>query len=178
VLILTKQLGIGIITMANTMDKVSDDLMKRMVKSMATLNKTASEVMLKIGVNACTDITGFGLMGHAYNIALMSKVTLRFSAGRMPVFEEARAFAAESIMPGGSFSNKDYYGQFVKIEDGVAEEMQNIAFDAQTSGGLLMSVPKEKADQMLKELHNQGVSDAVVVGEVIPKQDKQIILGE
>jgi selenide,water dikinase len=134
--------------------------------------------MLKVGVNACTDITGFGLMGHAYNIGLMSKVTLRFSVGRIPVFEEARAFARDSIMPGGSFSNKDYYGQFTKVEDGVAEEMQNIAFDAQTSGGLLMSVSKDKAEQMLNELHNQGVSDAVIIGDVISKQDKQIILGK
>lgn len=177
VLILTKLLGIGIITMANTMGKVSDDLMKRISQSMAALNKTASEVMLKIGTNACTDITGFGLMGHAYNVALMSKVTLRFSASRLPVFEEARALARDSIMPGGSFSNKDYYGQFAKVEDSVPEEMQNIAFDAQTSGGLLMSVPRDKADQMLKELHNQGVKDAVVVGEVIPHDKAHIILG-
>jgi len=178
VMILTKPLGIGIITMANTMDKVSDDLMKRIVKSMATLNKTASEVMMEVGVDACTDITGFGLMGHAYNVGLMSKVSLRFSAAKIPVFEEAREFARESIMPGGSFSNKDYYGQFTKVENGVSEEIQNIAFDAQTSGGLLMSVPKDNAEQMLKELHKQGVSDAVIVGEVIPKQDKQIILGK
>ncbi|MFH1231235.1 MAG: AIR synthase-related protein, partial [Planctomycetota bacterium] len=160
----------------NTMDKASDDLMKRLVKSMATLNKTASEIMIKIGVNACTDITGFGLIGHAYVIAQMSNVTVKINTGKLPVFEEAKEFARENIMPGGSFSNKDYYGQFVGVEEGIPQEIQDICFDAQTSGGLLMAVDNKKADAMLKELHRQNIKDASIIGEVIPKGKSHIIL--
>ena len=176
VLILTKPLGIGIITMANIMEKLPDDLMKRVTRSMTTLNKTAAEVMIKIGVNACTDITGFGLIGHAYEIAQMSNVSLKISASKLPLFEEAIGLARKNIMPGGSFSNKDYYGPFVEAEPGIPQEIQDVCFDAQTSGGLLMTVDNKKADSMLKELHRQKVQDTVIIGEVVPKQEKSVLL--
>ncbi|MBI4835393.1 MAG: selenide, water dikinase SelD [Planctomycetes bacterium] len=176
ILILTKPLGIGIITMANSMSPIPDELMKKITKSMATLNKTSSEVMLKVGVNAATDITGFGLIGHASEVARGSKVTLKISISKLPVFEEAKAYARENIMPGGSFTNIDYYSQFVDIEDGIPGEMHHIAFDAQTSGGLLMSVPEKKAQKLLKELHNQGVKHACIIGKVVAKQEKDILL--
>lgn len=177
VLILTKPLGIGILTMARIMDhKVSDDLLKRMVKSMSTLNKAASETMLKIGINSATDVTGFGLLGHASELAEGSKVTLRIQTNKVPYFAEAAEFARKNIMPGGSFTNKEYYGPKVKAESGVAQEIQDILFDAQTSGGLLMSVAKSKADTMIKELHSSGVKDAAIIGEVIPQGENAIIL--
>jgi selenide,water dikinase len=176
VLILTKPLGVGIITMANIIEKLPDEVMKPVIKSMVTLNKTAAEVMIKTGVNACTDVTGFGLIGHTYIIARMSKVSIRIQTGKLPVFEAAREYARRNIMPGGSFTNKEYYGQFVKVESGISQEMQDICFDAQTSGGLLMSVKNSKADKMIKELHKQGVREAVIIGEVIRKSHKPIIL--
>lgn len=176
ILILTKPLGIGLITTANMNKPVPDDLLRRITRSMTTLNKTASEVMLKIGVNACTDVTGFGLFGHAYEIAYESKVSLEISVDRVPLFEEAKTFARQNMMPGGSFSNKKYYGQFVKVPPDIPEDIQDVCFDAQTSGGLLMAVANEKVDAMLKELHNQGVKDAAIIGEVVPKQAEAILL--
>jgi selenide,water dikinase len=176
ILILTKPLGIGIITMANSMSPIPETLMKKITKSMVTLNKTASEVMLKVGVHAATDVTGFGLIGHASEVARGSKVTLKISVSKLPVFEEAKAYAKENIMPGGSFTNIDYYSKFVDIDSGIPEEMRHISFDAQTSGGLLMTVPQEKAGKLLKELHNNGVKHAVIIGEAIAKQEKYILL--
>jgi selenide,water dikinase len=186
ILILTKPLGIGILTMANTMEQLPEELIKKITQSMTTLNKTASEVMLKIGVNACKDITGFGLIGHASEIARMSNLTLKISVNKMPMFKEALEYAKKNIMsasggsayggPGGSFSNKDYYGPLVQVEGSIPQELQDICYDAQTSGGLLMSVDSKKAEAMLKELYKQGVKDAVVIGEVVKKQDKSILL--
>lgn len=177
VLILTKPLGIGILTMAKTMDQeVPDDVMKRMIQSMSTLNKTASEVMIKIGVTAATDVTGFGLIGHASEIAQISKVSLRIWVDKLPLFKEAEEFARKNIMPGGSFSNKDYYGPLVKVEGSIPQETQDICFDAQTSGGLLITTNKTRAKAMIKELRNQGVKDATIIGEVLDKQEKAIIL--
>jgi selenide,water dikinase len=160
------------------MKKLSDYIMQPVIQSMATLNKTAAEVMIKIGVNACTDITGFGLIGHASEIAQMSKVSLAITVSKLPLFKAAEDFARESIMSGGSFSNKDYYGPLVKIEPGIPQEIQDICFDAQTSGGLLMTVAKTKADAIIKELHKQGVKDATIIGEVVDKQEKSILLSK
>ena len=176
VLILTKLLGTGIITTANMIEKLPDKLMKQVSQSMSALNKTAADVMLQVGVNAAKDVTGFGLVGHGYEIAQMSDVTMKISVSKLPVFKEAEEFARQNIMAGGSFSNKDYYGQFVKAEAEIPQEIVDICFDAQTSGGLLMTVDSKKSDQMLKVLHKHGVEDAAIIGEVIPKQEKQIIL--
>lgn len=176
VLILTKPLGIGILTMANTMEQLPEDLIKRITISMSKLNKTASEVMLKIGVNACKDITGFGLIGHASEIAQMSNVSLKISVSKLPMFKEAVEYAKKNIMPGGSFTNKDYYEPLVKTEEGIPQEIQDICFDAQTSGGLLISVDNKKADSMLKEMHRQGVKDAAIIGEVVTKHESPILL--
>lgn len=177
-LILTKPLGIGIITTANRMEAIPQDLMKRITHSMATLNQKASEIMLKIGVNACTDVTGFGLFGHACEMAQMSQVTLTISVSKVPWFKEAEEYVAKGCLPGGSISNKEYFGPSVKTEPRIPQELQDICFDAQTSGGLLMAVDNKKANAMLKELHNQGVKDAAIIGEVITKQEKSILLSK
>lgn len=178
VLILTKPLGTGIITTANMIEKLPDKLMKQVSRSMAALNKTAADVMVEVGVNAAKDVTGFGLVGHASEIARMSDVTMRISVSKLSIFKEAEEFARQNIMAGGSFSNKDYYSQFVKTEAGIPQEIIDICFDAQTSGGLLMSVDKRKADKMIKQLHKQGVREAVIIGEVVHKQAKAILLTE
>jgi selenide,water dikinase len=175
-IILTKPLGIGILTMANIKQPLPDALMHQLIESMVKLNKTASEVMLKVGVNACTDITGFGLLGHGSEMAEMSRVSIRIFTKQLSFFKEAIGFARQGIMPGGSFSNKDFYGPRVKVDPGVKPEMQDICFDAQTSGGLLMSVPKDRADKMIKELHKQGVKAASIIGEVVKREDKAILL--
>lgn len=177
-LILTKPLGIGIITTANRMEAIPKDLMKRITHSMAMLNQKASEIMLKIGINACTDVTGFGLLGHACEMTQMSQVTLTISVSKVPRFKEAEEYVAQGCFPGGSVSNKKYFGPSVKIAPGLAQELQDICYDAQTSGGLLMAVDNKKVDTMLKELHNQGIKDAAIIGAVVSKQAKDILLVE
>jgi len=165
-LILTKPLGTGIINTAIKAGLASDDLIERISKSMATLNRSASELMQEVGVHACTDITGFGLLGHAAQLAERSQVALEFDLESIPYFPEVTEFAQQGLCPGGSFRNKDYYKDKVRFAGEIPEHIQDILFDAQTSGGLLICLELDKAEVLLKRLQNAGVTEAVIVGEV------------
>ena len=161
-LILTKPLGTGLINTAikaGTVEKIS--------KSMATLNKAASETMLAVGVHSCTDITGFGFLGHIAQMAKNSGVCLKIHSKAVPFFPEAVKFASEGLCPAGLYRNRDFYIKDVKFAANVPDYMHDILFDPQTSGGLFMSVSPEKADELLKKLLAAGVTDAAIVGEVL-----------
>jgi len=165
-LILTKPLGTGIINTAIKAGLASDDAIGQVSKSMATLNRKASELMQEIGVHACTDITGFGLLGHALHIAERSDVTLKFRLESTPRFPEVVELAQQGLCPGGLFRNKDYYMGKTTFGGGIPEHMQDILFDAQTSGGLLICLEPSRADTLLHRLHEVGVTDAAIVGSV------------
>lgn len=143
---------------------------------MCQLNKTASETMLEVGVSACTDITGFGLLGHAYEMAEASKATLSFFAERIPVFEGCERYVKMGLIPGVSKLSKKYLKGAITIDSTVPEALIDILFDAQTSGGLLISLPREKAEALCAKLQKRGVMTANIVGEVVERRNVSIIV--
>ena len=175
-LILTKPLGTGIINTAAKGGVASEETIANVTRSMSALNRTASEVMQEIGVNACTDITGFGLLGHACEMIQNSEVGLKIRASSVPIFAEAVEFARMGMIPGGTYRNKEFRSRMVKVADGLPDYMLDILFDPQTSGGLFISVSTPKADMLLSGLHKAGVLEAAIVGEVVAQPRETIIL--
>lgn len=176
VLVLTKPLGTGLIISAIKANKVLEEHVGLVTKSMTLLNRTASETMIEVGVHACTDITGFGLLGHAYEMAEASKVTLSFSAGCIPVFGGCERYVKMGLIPGVSKLSKKYLKNAIRIDPKVRETLADIFFDAQTSGGLLVSLPKEKVEVFCTRLKERGVITADVIGEVHKRQDVSLVV--
>ncbi len=166
-LILTKPLGMGVISTAIKLGRGSDELAAKVGKIMATLNKTPSEVMQQFRVHSCTDVTGFGLMGHLWEMLKASGVSARLYYSQIPILEEAFPFAGGETVPGGSKNNRTFVGPHVKLHPVIGEEQAVLIFDAQTSGGLILSAHPEDAEPLLKELHRRGVADAKIIGEVL-----------
>jgi selenide,water dikinase len=169
-LVLTKPLGTGIITTAIKRGLVDEEVIKRVVKIMASLNKHASESMLQVGVGACTDITGFGLLGHLCELVQTSKVGAKVHVSRVPLIDPVGKLAKDRVVPGGTLANLKYAQESVDWEEGIAEEEKLILCDAQTSGGLLISVPGNKEAALLDSLRANGVEDAQVIGEITEDQ--------
>jgi selenide,water dikinase len=167
-LVLTKAIGTGIISTAIKVDKAPTDLVQRAIASMITLNRAASEAMLAVGVNACTDITGFGLMGHLYEMCCGAAVRARVSLSAVPVFSEAYDLLDSGIVPGGTYANQVYLEKHITYAPGITNDQQLLLCDAQTSGGLLIAVPAERTSALLTELNQHGVHIAAVIGEIIP----------
>ena len=168
-LILTKPLGTGIISTALKAGKVSKETVAKMTKYMAALNKKASELMQEVGVHACTDITGFGLLGHACQLAHNSQVGIKINPSSVPVFAEVEEFARAGLCPGGLYRNREFYDKMVEFSKQVPDYIQDILFDAQTSGGLLISLAPEKAEVLVGRLKKAGVRDTAIIGEIISK---------
>ena len=166
-LVLTKPLGIGIITTAIKKEQVEGKWVAEAVKIMTFLNKSASEAMLSVGINACTDITGYGLLGHLCELVQASKVGAKIFLSKVPVIDFVWELAKRKIVPGGTLANLKFIEQKVDWEGEIKEEAKLILSDAQTSGGLLISVPKEKEKKLLDRLISKGVPNPVVIGEII-----------
>jgi len=175
-LILTKPLGTGIISTALKAGKAGKETMAKVTKYMATLNKKASELMQKVGVHACTDITGFGLLGHACQLAQNSQVGIKVNSNSIPTFKEVENFANAGLCPGGLHRNREFYGKMVKFSDHVPDYIKDILFDPQTSGGLLIIIAPEAAEPLVSKLRKAGVSDAAIIGEIINKPLEKIIV--
>jgi selenide,water dikinase len=173
-LVLTKPLGTGVITTAIRVDAVPEELIERISASMAKLNRIAAELMLRHGAGAATDITGYGLIGHALEMCQAAGVTFRFEAGRIPLFSEAMGFSRDGYLPGGSHLNKKFFSPQVEMEETIPGELGDLYYDAQTSGGLLIAIREEKADNLLKDLHDSGVIEASIIGEVREFDGKSI----
>jgi len=174
-LLLTKPIGTGIISTAVKGGMASDQVIKAVAQSMAALNKTASEVMLQVGVNACTDITGFGLLGHACEMIQDSHIGLRIHSASVPIFPETIELARMGMIPGGTYRNKEFRSKMVDSA-GIADVMLDILFDPQTSGGLFVSVSADKASLLLARLKEAGVTDAAIVGEVVSHPEQRIVV--
>lgn len=180
VLILTKPLGTGLIISAIKAGKALDEEIDLIVESMAMLNKDASEAMVEVGVNACTDITGFGLLGHAYEMTETSHTTFCFSMGQIPIFAGCERYVKMGLMPGASLKNKKYLSEKIKVESSAQRETDivDVLFDAQTSGGLLISVSRSKEDDLCDKLTKKGVNNARVIGEVVERGKYPLIIKE
>jgi selenide,water dikinase len=166
-LILTKPLGTGIITTAIKKGLVGDDVIERVVQIMASLNRYASEAMLEVGVSACTDITGFGLLGHLCELIETSKAGAEIDLSSVPTIEPAPELAKDRVVPGGTLANLKYIEGKVDWDKGVTDEQKLILCDAQTSGGLLICVPEEKGTKLVENLKSKGVSEAALIGRII-----------
>lgn len=175
-LILTKPVGTGILATAIKAGLASEEAMKRGTSLMAELNKKASEVLMRHTVNGCTDITGFGLLGHGLEMAVASQVTLRLDVRSIPVLPETVEYLSLGMMPGGSYANRNFCAGKVKGSENVDPVMLDILADAQTSGGLFVSLPPDSAKNALEELRDAGVTDAAIIGEVAGPGDGVIEL--
>ena len=175
-LILTKPLGTGIINTAIKAGVVTSETIAKVTKCMATLNKRASEVMQDVGVNACTDITGFGFLGHTCQLARNSRIGIKLNANAVPFFPEAEEFAKSGLCPGGLHRNREFYAEMVDFSSNIPDYMKDILFDPQTSGGLLISLAPDAAESLMSKLKEAGIHDATIVGEVVSKPPGKILV--
>jgi selenide,water dikinase len=173
-LILTKRLGTGIIATAIKGGLASQEVTDKVTQAMATLNKDAAEVMQDYPVHACTDITGFGFLGHLAEMVTGSNCGVRVKADSVPVYSEALEYAAMGLVPAGAYRNREFRLFMVDFAPTVSRIFQDVLFDPQTSGGLLICVAPEKAQDLLKALKEKGVEDAAMVGEVIAEPKERI----
>ncbi len=174
-LVLTKPIGTGILSTALKGKLLDSETTKILTETMTALNKTASEAMMQIGANACTDITGFGLIGHALEMAKASKVKIKIFKNSVPLLPKVYEFASMGIVPAGGKRNINYCSKSLEIGNTDPITL-DILSDPQTSGGLLISVPNAKANQLVKMLQEKGISSASVVGEVIEEGEGKVIL--
>lgn len=174
-LILTKPIGLGIINTAikgGLADKKSYD---EAVHIMSTLNKYGKEALDKVEANSVTDITGFGLLGHALEMAEGSSVSIKIDHKKIPFISNTLEYAQMGLVPAGAYANRGYIGDNVIFTNQIAEAVEDMLFDPQTSGGLLISISKEKAELLLDELKNNP-TDYAVIGEVVDKKEYYLIV--
>ncbi|WP_169853042.1 selenide, water dikinase SelD [Anaerohalosphaera lusitana] len=176
VLILTKPLGTGIVAFAGQIGRAKAEHVEAIGRSMAQLNKTAAELMTEFGASACTDVTGFSLMGHLSELALRSGVDVEVVWDKVPFFDGVLDYVAEGMLPGAIERNKESCGRHVRAGEGVTEEMHDMCFDAQTSGGLLVAIPPDKAEEFVTALRERGVERATVIGRVVGEGKGQVRL--
>ena len=166
-LILSKPLGTGILMTAFKRDRLTPEQYAAAVKSMSELNAATARAMRKYDVHAATDVTGFGLVGHAMQMAQGSGVTLKFEESDLPLLPGVVEWCKAGMIPGGGKRNREFYGSRTRISAEVADEMAELAFDPQTSGGLLIALPEKDALSLLAELQVEGNLDAAIVGAVV-----------
>ena len=175
ILILTKPLGVGVLTTAAKAGLAEPAVMDRIYRQMAALNRTARDIMVKYRVHSCTDVTGFALLGHGFEMAQGSGCTVHIQSGNVPFHPEAWDLAAMGLIPAGAYRNRDYAEAGVTVRNNVSRTMQDLLYDPQTSGGLLMAVDAADAEKCLRELQD-AIPQAAVVGYVTERQENWIIL--
>jgi selenide,water dikinase len=168
-LLLSKPIGTGVLMTAFKRGKLPDDQYAASVRWMCELNAATAHAMLKYEVHAATDITGFGLIGHAAKMAEGSDVTLHLEESDLPLMAGALECCRAGMIPGGGKRNREFYGPRVRISDEVADEIGELVFDPQTSGGLLVALPENDAMKLLVDLQAGGNTDAAIVGRVLAR---------
>ncbi len=167
VLILTKPVGTGILATAHKAGMLPAETLRHMIEVMKRLNRYASEAMQKAGAGAATDITGFGLAGHALEMALASRCRIQIKASRVPVVKEALDFIRMGMIPEGDYSNRNFCRKLVRISKNVDPDLLVLMFDAQTSGGLLISISPKAIDSLLEQLTRHKEEEPAVIGRVV-----------
>ncbi|PLX23444.1 MAG: selenide, water dikinase SelD [Marinilabiliales bacterium] len=173
-IILTKAIGTGIISTAIKRGLVKKETEQKVIQIMSTLNKYSAEVLHKFKISACTDVTGFGLIGHLSEITLASKVDVEILANSVPVIDETWEFATSNIIPGGSINNLSYFSKYVDWAENISEIEKSILCDAQTSGGLLFTISENQKDEVLAKLKDIGIESASHIGNCISKGNGMI----
>lgn len=175
VLVLTKPLGMGVLTTAIKRDLTDISVIKECAKIMASLNYLPSKIMKKYRINSCTDITGFGLLGHAFE-CINEEISFSLSCNDIPLVKEAITFAKDGVIPGGTKKNMKFCEDKVLYLKNLEEYYKALLCDAQTSGGLLISMNKDDAKEYIKELEELSFGYAKIIGEVIPRSSSPIII--
>jgi len=175
-LILTKPLGTGIINTALKGGVADEAAVAKSVKCMVALNKKAAELMVTVEVHACTDVTGFGLLGHACEMIEGTDVGMTIYSSAVPFFPEAKELAEMGMIPGGLHRNREFRLNMVEFGESVPQFMSDILFDPQTSGGLLISVPASEAESLLERMHKEGIEEVAIIGEVMAEPQGRIIV--
>lgn len=179
-LILTKPLGMGIISTAIKRQKASASLVQRAVQVMSTLNRDAAEAMAEVGAHACTDITGFGLLGHLYGMTRASGVGAKIKLSKVPILPEVWELAKEGCIPGGTRKNYSFLQEEAAVawDPGIDEMTRLVLSDAQTSGGLLIAVAKEKSRDLRSRLKARKTTSAALIGEIVDDSSGRIRVEE
>ena len=178
-LILTKPLGTGIVSTAVKADRVSDELLAKSINCMTTLNNIAAELMTATsGVHACTDVTGFGLLGHACEMVENSGVGMRIDTAAVPFFPEIRGLVEDGIIPAGLHRNRNFRLPMIDQAAGSPAWLVDILFDPQTAGGLLIALSSDQAEGLIAKMHAKGLSDAAIVGDIVAEPAGRIQLLE
>jgi len=175
-LVLTKPLGTGIIATAVKAGLASEPAERRAVEVMKTLNSAGASAMSAFEVHTCTDVTGFGLLGHACEMIEKTDVGLRISASRVPLIEGALEYASMGLIPGGAYRNRDFRSPMVDVDPSLPDDTTVVLFDPQTSGGLLVSVDARVAEKLIERLHDLGMWDASLIGEFTSDHPGRIVV--
>ena len=175
VLILSKPLGIGVLTTAAKAGMVEQPVLDRIYRQMAALNKAARDVMTGYEVHSCTDVTGFGLLGHSFEMAQGSGCTIHIQSAQVPFHPEAYLMAQMGFIPAGAYRNRGYAEAGVAVRGQVSRAVQDLFYDPQTSGGLLMAMPEDQGLECLKALQ-QAAPGAAIIGYVTQREDAWICL--
>lgn len=175
-LVLTKPLGTGVLSTALKAGMLGRKREREITKQMATLNCEASRVMMRVGVNACTDVTGFGLLGHACEMAVASKRTLRIDSSAVPFMSDVLGLIGKGVFPGGLSSVHKFLKGKMRVEGRVRDEAVYGMCDPQTSGGLLMCVPGKKAGALVRGITQSAGGPAAVIGRVVPREKVPLVI--
>ena len=175
-LILTKPLGTGIVNTAIKGGLASQETIERVTRLMARLNRKPAEIMSRYEVHACTDITGFGLLGHLAEMVTGSGQSIRLLGDAIPMIPEAREYGQMGFVPAGAYRNREFREGMVEFGRSVDRLTQDILFDPQTSGGLLISVSRDVSEALVRELNSDGVPEAVIIGEVMSTPEEKIFV--
>jgi selenide,water dikinase len=175
-LVLTKPLGTGIVNTAIKASMASAELTKKVTHLMASLNRTAARIMADFDISACTDVTGFGLLGHLAEMVCGSGTSVRVESGQVPVITEALEFASLGFIPAGAYKNKEFREQMIAFDETVPRALQDVLFDPQTSGGLMISVSGNQVTALIEALKDAGVGDAAQIAEIIHGPDEKILV--
>lgn len=170
-LLLTKPIGTGVISTGIKYGKASEEAQRAAFDVMTVSARAASELMLEAKANACTDVTGFGLLGHAFELAKASNVRIRLDSAAVPLLPEVPELVEQKMLTRGDKNNRDYTGHTVRFEESVSGDMQSILYDPQTAGGLLISVPADRSRILL-----EGLDNCWVIGSVIDEGDVEIVV--
>ena len=173
-LILTKPLGTGVINTAIKARLARPSLIDRVTRMMAALNRDAAAAMAAFPVSACTDVTGFGLLGHLAEMISGTGCGVRLQADRVPLIGEALEFAAMGLVPAGAHANREFRQGMIRFAPPVERSRQDLLFDPQTSGGLLIGVDRDRSPELVAALHDRGVDEAAEIGEVVADQEEMI----
>jgi selenide, water dikinase len=176
-LILTKPIGTGIIIAGRRTDNAAEPDYNAALSSMKLLNKQGALLMQEFNVRSATDITGFGLLGHALKLALASRVSLRIDSKKVPLLKGAYDLADLGCLPGAAFRNREFAEKDCSFGSSIDYNLKMLLFDAQTSGGLFMAAPAESADALLSRLKSEGYPESAIIGEIVEKQTLSLIIG-